>query len=188
MQILGARLCETVGERLDHDRAVVVVLGFEPAGELVAAETGGDRERADVVTTRGDVVGEAAVGPGVAVIRLLPQETEADLVAMDSVVILDNDIVAVGRRGPEAVDAPRGEQPVADNLVEQLLRVVVQLARSRLLEDRRVAPLELPRVEEELPVDVLEGRLEHPHAGERGHRQLVERDALVVRARGVDGK
>src|SRR6185312_12098504 len=53
VQPLRERLREPVGERLRHDRAVVVVLGLEPGDELVQAETGGDRERAEVVAARG---------------------------------------------------------------------------------------------------------------------------------------
>ena len=102
-----------------------------------------------------DVVGEAAVRPRVAVGRLLAEEAEARLV-----VIVDNDIVAVGRRRPEAVDAARLQELPVDDLVEQLERVVVELARRGLLEDRRELALQLPRVEEELPVDVLAQRLE----------------------------
>ena len=49
MQPLGAGLRQPVGERLDHDRSVVVVLGLVPLHELVGAEPRGDRERADVV-------------------------------------------------------------------------------------------------------------------------------------------
>ena len=52
------------------------------------------------------------------------------------------------------------KRAVADDLVEQLLRVVVQLARLGPLEDRRELALQLPRVEEELPVDVLAQRRE----------------------------
>ena len=96
--------------------------------------------------------------------RLLAEEAEARLV-----VILDNDVVAVGRRRPEAVDAARGEQAVPDDLVEQLLRVVVELARLRPVEDRRELALQLPGVEEELPVDVLAQRLER-RLDERGGR------------------
>ena len=79
-----------------------------------------------------DVVGEAAVRPRIGVPRLLAQEAEARLV-----VILDNDIVAVGRRRPEAVDAARLQEAAADDLVEQLERVVVELARRGL---RRGSP------------------------------------------------
>ncbi len=53
MQVLGERLGEPVGERLDHDRVVVVVLRLEAGGELVGAEAGGDRERPEVVVRSG---------------------------------------------------------------------------------------------------------------------------------------
>ena len=96
--------------------------------------------------------------------RLLAEEAKARVV-----VILDNDIVAVGRRRPEAVDTARGEQAVANDLVELLERVVVELARLGSLEDRRELPLQLPGIEEELPVDVLAQRLER-RLDERGAR------------------
>src|SRR5439155_26705598 len=147
---------EAVGEGLRDERAVVVGLGLETRAELVEAEAGGDRERTDVVPSRSDVVRERAIRPRVAVGRLLAEHVEVSLV-----VIVDNDIVAVGRRRPEAEDAARREQPVAKDLREQLLRVVVQLARGGLLvEDRRELALELPRVEEELPIDVVDERVE----------------------------
>src|SRR5207253_2307524 len=67
-----------------------------------------------------------------------------------------------------------------------------QLARGRLLEDGGELPLQLPRVEEELPVDVFaqrrELRLDDPCAGERRRGQVVERQLLTVRARLLDGK
>ena len=49
---------------------------------------------------------------------------------MSPFVTVDNDVVAVGRRRPEAVDAARGEQAARRRSVEQLLRVVVELARA----------------------------------------------------------
>src|SRR5207248_7372216 len=179
VQVLGERLREAVGEGLRHDRAIVVVLGLEPGRELVEAVPGGDRECTEMVAGRGDEVGEAAVRSRVAVRGLLAEEAEARLV-----VIMDNDIVAVGRRRPEAVDASRGKELPVDDLVEQLLGVVPQLARGRLLEDRGELALQLPRIEEELPVDVFakrfERRLDEPHTGELRRRKLVEGDALAV--------
>ena len=44
--------------------------------------------------------------------------------------------------------------PSRDDLVERGERVVVELARRRMVEDRRELPLQVPGVEEELPVDV----------------------------------
>src|SRR5205823_14344592 len=94
------------------------------------------------------------------------------------------DIVTVGRRRPEAVDAARGDELPVDDLVEQLLRVVPELTRGRLLEDRRELPLQLPRMEEELPVAVLAQRLERrlhdADTGELWRCELVEPDPLAI--------
>ena len=49
MQVGGERLGEAIGERLDQDGAVVVVLALEFGGQRVGADAGGDREGAEVV-------------------------------------------------------------------------------------------------------------------------------------------
>ena len=98
VQALGERLGEPVGQRLHRDRRVVVVRRLVPGRELVGP-VDRDGERAHVVVRRRDVVGEAAVRALVAVIRLLAQEGEADTV--------DHDVVALGVRRPESVDAAR---------------------------------------------------------------------------------
>ena len=85
--------------------------------------------------------------------------------------------IAVGR--PEAVDAARREPLLLDDAVEDLARVVVELARGRadrrVVEDRREPALQLPRGEEERPVDerheLLERRLDDAPADEPGHRR-----------------
>ena len=76
------------------------MLCCERGGELVRAETRGDRERAQVVSLRSDVVRQAAIRARVAVIRLLAQEAEARSLVQD-------DVVALGRRRPEAEHTPR---------------------------------------------------------------------------------
>ena len=53
MQVLGEGFGQAVGERLGHDRAVVVVLGGEPRGQLIDTQAGCDRESADVVAGGG---------------------------------------------------------------------------------------------------------------------------------------
>ena len=101
VEVLGERLGEPVGERLDHDRVVVVVLGLEAGGELVGADARGDRERAEVVAGGRDEVGEAAVRPRSPYVGLLAQERRSASPSRR------HDVVAVGRRGPEPVDAAR---------------------------------------------------------------------------------
>ena len=51
MQALGEGLGEAVGQRLDHDRGVVVVGALEALGDVVLADAGGDGEAADVIGT-----------------------------------------------------------------------------------------------------------------------------------------
>ena len=94
------------------------------------------------------------------------------------------DVVAVGSSTPPAVHAASLQELLVDDLTEQLLRVVVELTGGRLVEDRGELPLQLPGVEEELPIDVLnerrERRLEHLRAKQRRLRQVFERNALFV--------
>ena len=91
VQPLGEGFGKPVGQRLDDDRGVVVVRGHMTCRDLIRA-VDRDRERADVVAGRRDVVGEAEVRAAVLVVGLLPEEREARAV--------EDDVVAVGVRGP----------------------------------------------------------------------------------------
>jgi hypothetical protein len=75
------------------------------------------------------------------------------------VVLVDDDVVVDRIRRPEGVHPLRGEELLVDDPLQQRLRVVEQVAGGvavgGMLEDRRVAPLQLPRGEEERPVDVI---------------------------------
>src|SRR5207302_2502587 len=87
-------------------------------------------------------------------------------------------------------DAARLQRSVADDLLQDGLRVVVELTGGRLVEDGRELSFQLPGVEEELPVDVLpegrELRLGDLRAREGRLQQLVERDAFPIFARLFD--
>ena len=97
-----------------------------------------------------------------------------------SVIRVDLDIVVINRVGRiQADDRSRGQQPVADNPIEQFRRVLVQ--RRRLLSDGGIVQngrefsAELPRLEEGSPIDAMhelvEGiRLKHlwPQRGRSG--------------------
>ena len=62
MQALGKRLGQPIRQRLDHDRVVIVVVGFIVGGQLVDPQARGDGEGADVVAAaaveRGDKIGQ----------------------------------------------------------------------------------------------------------------------------------
>ena len=79
-------------------------------------------------------------------------------------VLEEDDVVAVARRAPEAVDAARDEELLVDDAAQELLRGLVEVARGGavlgVIEDLREAAPELPRGEEERPVDVGDEALE----------------------------
>ena len=93
----------------------------------------------------------------------------------------EHDVVPLGHGRPQAVNAPRRQRPLALDPVEKRVRRLEELARRlsllRVVEDRRKAALQLPRVEEERPVDVRtelgDGRLHDPRAGEGRHGEVV---------------
>src|SRR5207249_5902892 len=105
--------------------------------------------------------------------------------------VVEDDVVAVRARTPEAVDASRTHPTLLLDLLEQLFGVAEKLACGGAVggavQDGGELPLQLPRVEEEGPVDVLaqlrQLRLDHPRAGEWRRRQVIEpeRPPLVTR-------
>ena len=177
---LGERLGEPVGERLHHDRAVVVALRLErrrrarrrrgcrprsrrcgrrgpsrPARRSPRASDSGGSRRA--------LPAGGASGSGR---RRCPSRARCR---------------PLGGRGPEAVHAAGDEELLGDDPIEQGVRRLEQVARGRallrMLEDRRIPPLQVPGVEEERPVDVAaelgERRLDEARADERRHREVV---------------
>ena len=80
VQALGKSLGQPVGERLDHDRRVIVVGALEAVGDLVLADAGSDDEGADIIgnaARRGrDEVGERHIGAALAAGELLAQRAQ----------------------------------------------------------------------------------------------------------------
>src|SRR3546814_6452951 len=85
VQVLGQGLGQAVGQRLEQDDVVVVVVGAEALDVFLDADPGGDRETADPVLPaailRRDEVGEAEVGTFERLVDPLAEEvprTETD--------------------------------------------------------------------------------------------------------------
>jgi hypothetical protein len=78
--VLGEGLGQAVGQGLEDDRGVVVVVGQEAVEVLLDAQTGGDGEAADPVGLveflRCDVVGQAEVGSLGRLVGLLAQAVQ----------------------------------------------------------------------------------------------------------------
>ena len=80
VQALGEGFGESVGQRLQQDRVVIVVIGLEVRDVRVDADACGDRERADPVllaaVLRRDEVGQAEIGAVDGFVDLLAEEVE----------------------------------------------------------------------------------------------------------------
>ena len=96
----------------------------------------------------------------------------------------DQDVIAFGVRGPEAISAAGIEVVLGGDLIEQSVRVIEELTCRRLAEDRGVLAFHFPGEEEELPVDHPAQRgqvwLDRANAGEGRDGQVVERDLLTI--------
>ena len=169
VQPLGERLGEPVGQRLEQDRAVVVVGLLERRDPLGRAEPRGDREGADVVAQPGlpgcDEVGQRLARRPVAALGLLPQLVQRREDGAARLVGVDLDVVAVHLVGREQPEDAVGPQPLLlDDAVEHRLGVLVQpaggLPAGGVVQDVGEPAAHLPGVEERLPVDVAAQLLE----------------------------
>ena len=191
VQVRGERLGQPVGERLDHDRAVVVVLALEAAAPASSAPMPGRHGE------RAEVVGDGRSPRGA-------MKSASDRFGLPSAIASCCRSMLNRASSPRARDrrcrrrcrrrrSPRARSRrrrarvsslLVDDALEQRLRVLVQLARRRavlrMVEDRREASLQLPRREEERPVDVRHELLErhvveHAAADERRRRAACSR-------------
>src|SRR5262249_10073455 len=117
------------------------------------------RERADPVALagflRGDVVGETEVRAAGPLLELLPQPAQHYRAPLAGV---DLDVVADRIRREKSQDGARPHQSFGHDPFQERLRVreefACRVADDRVLEDRGVIALQLPRLEERRPVDV----------------------------------
>jgi len=74
-QVFGAGLGQTIRERLQQDRVVIVVCSFELANFLVDADAGSNGERTDVIPDAGrrDEIRKTAISLLTRFLPLLPQ-------------------------------------------------------------------------------------------------------------------
>ena len=185
---LGEGFREAVGQRLDEDRGIIVVGALEAFGDRDFLDARRDHEAAEIVSLSAvggrDEIGERHVGTAVALRQLLAQGEEGRKLVPAAVIREQPDIVAdrVGR--PEADHRLRREPFFRDDLLQHRLRVVEERPGGRplalVLEDLRIAALELPGLEERRPVDVAGEvgevpALENAGAEEGGARRFVGR-------------
>ena len=66
MQAFGQRLRQSIGQRFEHDAAVIIVCGFEARHVFIDAPPGSHRERSQVIGAAGverrNEIGQAGLG------------------------------------------------------------------------------------------------------------------------------
>ena len=106
MQALGERFGQPVGQRLGHDRRIIVVGALEALGHRLLADAGGDREGADIIGkpagARRDEIGERDIGAAFAARQLLAQRVQRRDRLAARLVGEDENVVAVAVGRPEA--------------------------------------------------------------------------------------
>src|SRR5438874_1877356 len=164
VEVLGGGFRQAIGQRLEHDARVVVVLTREARQVLFDPQAGGDGERAEVVAhpawPRRHVVGQTLVRLAVGLALLLAQEIEPRQQLIARLAAIDLHVVADGVGREQAHHGAHAQPALRDERLEHAARVGVQVAGR--LTDHRIAQNvgesagELPGVEERHPVDVAE--------------------------------
>ena len=182
VQELGERLGQAVGERLDHDRAVVVVLGLVAARELVGAGIAvtakAPRWSPSGATKSARQRVRAPIRRSLACWRSIGKRRRR----------------RARRRRPRARPARSRSGARACSASAATISSSSAVASSKssraagLLEDLRELALQLPREEEERPVDVgarasRASGSSVAHAGEAGAARSIEVELLGVPAR-----
>ena len=106
MQALGKGFGQPVGQRLDHDRGIIVIGALEAVDHRLLADAGGDGEAADIIgkpaRLRRDEIGERQIGAALAPRHLLAQRVQRGDRRAARLIGVDLDVVADAVRRPEA--------------------------------------------------------------------------------------
>ena len=135
MHALGECFRQTVRERLNQYRTVIVMFSFEILGDRIDSNTGGHREGAQIVLDsqflRGEKIGERAIGAtSLLAIHLLAKRmnnrdnTRSTLIGEHFDIVFSDSI-----RGPKADHTTRGQPLLANNSLQHSLSVVEQTTR-----------------------------------------------------------
>ena len=182
------------------------MIAFKGADQIVDAQTGGHRERSQkIARSRGqrrprrNEIRERETRLPARHGFLLAEQVEQRQFCGPPTIAVHHDVVVFARGGPEAVNARRGEEPLANDAVEETLRGLVHVAGGRavlrMIENRGEASLQLPGGKEERPIDVgnevgERNIAEHAAADERriGKRLPRPVDCQTIRERRLVGK
>ena len=163
VQALREGLCKAVCQGFQEDVRVIVFRILEPRG-MRLDPMDSHREPTNPVTCRVDKVGKAHIRTVAALLHLLAQEGQRDMLFL--VREVDRHIIAIARARPKSGHALRREPFFRDDPVEHRIRVSLEaacaLANDFVIEDSRKIPVQFPCAEERRPVDVFSEVLQRP--------------------------
>src|ERR1700736_5040910 len=166
MHKLGKSFRQPVGKSFGQDGIVIVVAGSKFFREFIGAMNR-NSETADVILLRRSLttgcrrneVGQTVVRLTGRFLHLLSKKIEGCQFFPTFVVGKKIDIIAPAVRRPETVNTAGNERFLANDLLQQLLRVVEELARLLsdcwIIKDRRVPATQFPGMKKRRPVDEL---------------------------------
>ena len=160
MQVFGEGLGQAVRQGREQYAGIIVVFGLE-AHHDVRVVARGDAESANPVLPRGrNKVGQRQVWALIGFFHLLAQREEGRGARRSGLVRPDGDVIAIRIGWPETDHAARLEHILIDDTLEHDLRIGEQVpgcgSTHLIVENLRVAPLDLPAGEEGRPVDIVD--------------------------------
>ena len=174
VQPFGRGLGQAIGEGLEHDRTVVVVLRLE-LGELgLDAQSGRHGEGPGVIPARRDEVGQRLLRLAGRPLLLLAQPVPGE----DRLAVYEEfDVLVLAPHREQTEHGVGGDPFFGNQLGQHLLAVLEHIARRfadhGVVEDFRIGAGQVPGLEEGAPVDVL---------GQRCQIEVVQhRDAELLR-------
>src|SRR3546814_4220 len=135
-------VCSSDLDRFQEDTRIIVMIGAEAGQMRLDPVPGGHREAADPVALGIDEIGEAHIGPPLALGDLLAQERDADIARAIGGLLGHDDVVDLAPARPQPGDGLGGQPLFGDDAVEHRLRVLPKTARAfthhRIVEDRGI--------------------------------------------------
>ena len=181
----GKSLGQPVGQRLRHDRRIIVTGFFKTLGDVIFAMPRGDGKTANIISRaacRRHEIGQREIRPPAAVLHLLAKRVEPRSFFCAAFIFIHNNVIAVARRRPKADHRARGEPFLRNHVVEHVLSVGKQAGCRRahhiIGQNGRIGSVQIPALEKRRPVNIVAQFrqiiiVEHFRAGKRRRDRRV---------------
>jgi len=131
VHMFGEGLGQTVRQGLKENGVIIIAGVFETLRAAIFVDAGRDAETANIVSVRGDVVGDVVVWFSVSTLAdLLAQAVEGGQLFIAGLGGKDINIITVLNAGPEADHGPGLHPFFVDDFIEHGLRVAEEIPRA----------------------------------------------------------